>query len=691
LYPVALELLRHGPSHNQLLSKITDYIALCGNLGAETLRLPFNQLEHERRLDRLSYHEDGRSAHLELEEMAETMADLLGRVPGLAPALSQAKDSNSDMAHLRLVVTPHELALLPFECTNVPKGAPGGTGAKLLLQSAASVSLTREVRGIAATDCHWPGRPRILFAWAAPIGVDGVPFEQHLLALRRALNPWLEPYRGSGGPEEEKRYMVRQVKTHLTILQWATLDDIHRACSEAPYTHVHVLAHGVPKELLHGHQTIGIALHDRSGANDLDIVDGSRLANALRFRAREKGDMPAMVVLATCQSGAVRSLVTYGGSIAHELHVAGVPLVVASQFPLSKDGSVVLADELYRRVFNAEDPRVALHFVRRRLYSMFDKFHDWASLVTYASLPRDFETQLAGLQYDAAKRKIDRLLDDADSMIDRTSPDGSSSRRRFKGVVSLPPDEAYAKLIATLEDLEVPAMDLRARAGDTVESIGMLASTKKRKAEVLFWASRFPQVMDSNQREILTRSLDALSEVEWGVEGVEDSREILTRSLDALSEARTHYQEAMRLNMSAHWVGVQFLGLTLVLHACGRVRDGVPDDLLKAVRVPAKEDVVQNDRIIRAWAYASLAELALIEGALQPDDPGGVNRREAMDNVERMLELVSPYSFEVYSTRRQFARYVDWWSQPLDSGVLRCGVDQKTRDLAQLIVSRFEA
>jgi hypothetical protein len=111
IHSIAFEILRHGPPHNQLLSKITDYVALCGNVSAETLRLPFNQLEHEMNLEALSYHGDRKTAVFKLDEVGNLMGELFSSVPGLPPALSQAKDSKCYMAHLRLVLTPHELAL----------------------------------------------------------------------------------------------------------------------------------------------------------------------------------------------------------------------------------------------------------------------------------------------------------------------------------------------------------------------------------------------------------------------------------------------------------------------------------------------------------------------------------------------------------------------------------------------------
>ena len=39
---LTLELIRHGPAHNQLLSQLTQYLALSENGAAETIRLPFD-------------------------------------------------------------------------------------------------------------------------------------------------------------------------------------------------------------------------------------------------------------------------------------------------------------------------------------------------------------------------------------------------------------------------------------------------------------------------------------------------------------------------------------------------------------------------------------------------------------------------------------------------------------------------
>ena len=55
---LTLELLRHGPAHNQLLSPLTPYLALAGNHGAQTVNLPFEHRDFLLRQRALRYQEE---------------------------------------------------------------------------------------------------------------------------------------------------------------------------------------------------------------------------------------------------------------------------------------------------------------------------------------------------------------------------------------------------------------------------------------------------------------------------------------------------------------------------------------------------------------------------------------------------------------------------------------------------------
>ena len=56
-----LELLRTGPPHNQLLSPLTPYLALCGSAGLVTIQMPFEHRHLLAQLNLLRYGSGGTS------------------------------------------------------------------------------------------------------------------------------------------------------------------------------------------------------------------------------------------------------------------------------------------------------------------------------------------------------------------------------------------------------------------------------------------------------------------------------------------------------------------------------------------------------------------------------------------------------------------------------------------------------
>ena len=62
---VPVEFLRSGPRHNQLLSPLTPYLAVCADSPAGIVNVPYEQAVFERRRDELRYtvtadNDDGR-------------------------------------------------------------------------------------------------------------------------------------------------------------------------------------------------------------------------------------------------------------------------------------------------------------------------------------------------------------------------------------------------------------------------------------------------------------------------------------------------------------------------------------------------------------------------------------------------------------------------------------------------------
>jgi hypothetical protein len=645
MHTVTLELLRHGPPHNQLLSPLTPYLALCGNHAAVTLNLEFEHLDVLQRLSALSYEINEAQRQFQLRNSAIELGKLLSRVPGLLAELGAAADRGPGVQHLRLVLSASELALLPFELALAGSGFPGD-GQHLALQSRLPLCVTREVRRVREPGLRWGhAEPRVLFACASPHGLPAVPLESHLLALRRAVSPWVGYF--ETGDVEERR---RQVARRLHVLPRATLHDIEQHCATGEFTHVHILAHGVlaPGQL---HSQFALALHDAANPDGApDLVTGERLASALRPLQQPPRNAllrPHVVTLAACNSGQVASVLGAGGaSVAHALHEAGIPLVVAGQFPLSFAGSVRLVEIMQGGLLWGVDPRELLTDLRRRLHSMGVENHDWASIVAYAALPDDFDEQVAELRVRAAKRAIDNAMDFADRVA-KPSDDGSSAEDR-----TLMLKRAQQKIdpaFSRLADLLPMSSDLQRH-----NVMGLLASADKRHAEVKFWTTKL-ESLDAAERDAAHAD-----------------------SVQLLRSARARYWQCFRQRPGISWATVQYIALTLLLQKSAPPEpaqardDGAPEstaeqlnELVSTAWTLSTHDLdAQDER--SSWALGNLIELALLS-RVRGSDLNQVRPRATPQKVRELVErllgsrLTDP--FQIYSTRRQLRRYVDWFPE----------------------------
>jgi len=613
---VVLEIVRPGPPHNQLLSPLTPYLALCGEGGPVTFRIQFEHHQLLNRLERLRYITEGgravvpeRMRQAELQELGAEVARILAEIPTLTAEISEASGHRPGLIHLRLALSGSELALIPFELANAPPGFPGER-LELQLQASAPITLTREIRRGRPLPVSWNRTPRILFAFAGPSGMT-VPFREHAHALRMALEPWVQK---AATPEQR----VPLVKDHLTVLAEATLEDIRRACATADYTHVHLLAHGVAFEQA-GEKRFGLALASPGDRSQREIVEGRRLAQALRaVRADGRGQSaPSVVTLATCDSGAVGSVLVPGASIAHELHAAGIPWVIASQFPLTKLGSVIAVEVLYERLLLGDDPRLVLQDLRQRLFTAGGANHDWASIVAYASMPEGFDSQVNLFREEQMRRAIDVAFEwaakqaDLDQLDDMEKALGEADRHLARWKALLPQDDS------------LPSRERRA------ECFGLHGASYKRRAGLYF------------------------------------RKKASEKALRALREARAAYLVAMDQGTQSHWTATQYLSLTAVLG------EKPEPELWAAARGWAMGDLKRADVSTRAWAHGSLAELELLASYHQHP----FSREKALDAIadhcEWIVALVGADSFHVQSTERQFRRYLEWWDR------------QEWRELAQ--------
>jgi hypothetical protein len=620
VHTVRLELLRFGPAHNQLLSPLTPYVALCGNDGPVTLTVPLEHRQLLTRLERLRYVTDGAAIpetqrQAEIGELGSLIGRVLANVPGLDRQLGQASQRDNTLVHVQLVVWGSELALVPFEVVTAPDGF---LDVPLLTQTEVPVTLTRELRRARPLPVEWDRSPRILFAWAEPPGVSRVPAREHLIALRRALEPWI-PWRHT--PE----LRVSEAQQRLTVLHNATLDDIRRACGTTSFTHVHLLAHGAERTEA-GERRYGITLNRDHRQPAAEVVDGQALAQALRVTSQDgMVSRPTAVTLATCDSGAVGSPLTPGGSIAHDVHASGVPWVIASQLPMTVAGSVTLTESWYSRILMGEDPRSVVHEVRRSLHADARAKHDWASLAVYAVSPPDLAAQVTAFRSRQTKARVDVLFDKAERMSER------AVGTEFESV-----KKVFVEIRQTLKDYraEAPASDGPEARRERAERIGLNAAAEKRIALLL--------------RE----------------HAAGDSREQTERESDeSLTRARDLYRRAFSEDWTNHWAITQFLSLNAV-HANRSGEDLVLSDWWTVARSVALQQSRDTDATSKAWAFSTLAEIELLGFAF-----GNYSVAQTTEVTVRVAqycraiaEIMGEDSFHVRATRRQFERYARWWS-----------------------------
>ena len=440
----------------------------------------------------------------------------------------------------------------------------------------------------------------------------------------------------------------------MTILPKATVEQIEAACAENVYTHVHILAHGMEDATLPG-RPYGLALHDARDESQIEVVSGDQLASALRPLLREdtpeasgqpRGVFSAVVTVAACDTGHVSSVIYINGaSLAHALHHAGIPFVVASQFPLSIPGSKHVAELLYGRMLWGEDPRVTLQHLRSRLHALSADTHDWASLVTYAALPDDLEFQLKEVQYVQAKQAIDIAMAYIDRTIDKMRIIGDATG---KGSSEIEQDmeSAIGQLQIMVRRVDDAARKMPTTGEYEVEGCGILASTSKRKAEA-YWNASLNAPTGEKRSDFFNKCLKSLRK----------SREYYDR---AYHESMRESTGVVRKRRSSHWVLGQYLSLRAVLG----------DPFLRnhwgAAMVSAQVDLEEAQGAGIIWPHGTLAELYLIMLAYSPAEvPIGEEeiREKTLDHAQTLLSLTGHDSFTIYSTTRQFRRYIDWWGR----------------------------
>lgn len=650
VHSVSLELLRPGPMHNQLLSPLTPYCAVCDDRDATTVYLPFEH-RHFLALFRALCRMRGRDPQADV--LADSLGQVLGSMPALLSAVASQPRGNVDLTHLRLILSASELSLLPFELAVAPAGFPAA-GRALFRQIQQPLSITREVRGARAMQYDWTRPPRILVISANTPGLPEVPLRAHLLALRQAVERWraLPGARRPGGTGIEHL---------LTVLPNASLSEIRAACQANDYTHVHILAHGQTINIA-GEERFGLALAGRMSKTE--VVTGEDLASALRARdSSGRMSSPLWVTLCTCDSGQQGSVILPGGSLAHALQEAGIPWVLASQFPLSMYASVLLTQELYPGLLCGRDPRLLLSSLRATLHSDCPPTYDWASLVLYASVVPDFSDQLRCALRMRVHEAVGLLFHQAEKL-GLAAPASATAAPAYQGTPSaLPGDPSEGEHALCESELTAElnrCRDELRQAMPLGESVDPRVA--RERGEVLGLLGS----LERNRAFLLCRQDDQRRE--------------------ALEQARQLYLQSAQVDLSSLWCAVHFLSISAVL---GRLQDESEQRWLRVALAQA-ELYLHDDSIDQGFPRKVRGRLALIELKLlcclpnlasYPPAEAAQAAKEALDHAAEVSRLAVQYPKEDGRLRRRLTRYRNeaWWECKAERTLFKNTLDDVLR------------
>jgi hypothetical protein len=621
---VTVEILRKGPPHNQLLSPLTDYLGICGESEAASVTVPYEQAEFGSHIAGLRYpdadEDDPAPRQKALRTLGQDLGEMLGKVPGLAGSLTE-QSSGGDLIHLQLVTSASELSLLPFELAKVPSGTGRPTDDWLLLQSTTRVCMTRRVRSVLRSTRPWPdeAKPRVLFI--VGLDVDRDLIDSHRKVLTDALAPWC-------GSETGKHL----VELGTDPKRPATAAGIGAELKNG-YPYVHILAHGAESGATEK-PVYGLFLPGKH-EDEIDVLTGDRFKSILR--SLPTAEMcPSVVFAATCDSANQGDLLVPGGSFAHALHVAGVPLVVASQFPLTVQASVSLAESFYSDLFWGEHPLETLSRARAKLHGEFAYTHDWASIVIYDSLPDNLSAQLNDVRYRRSRAALQYAQEE---ISDTDGQDLEAISRAADALSKLPTTEEYAR-----------------------ECEGLRASHEKQMAEAKYRAEKYDEVR---------RHLAEASKL---------YRHAARKFLEPRSAVQRH--------ATLHWVQIQAISLDHIL--AKPIEEWAWWTALQSASIELKEGGGEP-----YWAHGSLAELWLLrlfDDSLTEDERKEAGQK-AEDHTSAILELVDRTGFPVHSTKRQMSRYAELWGDPAyakNLGLERSARWNDVRRVAKALVKILE-
>jgi hypothetical protein len=306
-----------------------------------------------------------------------------------------------------------------------------------------------------------------------------------------------------------------------------------------------------------------------------------------------------------------------------------------------------MTEFMYPRLLRGDDPRRVLYELRRNLHMTADDNHDWASLVCYASVPEDFDDQVAAYFEAQTRLAINVQMGKTDAVVEGRAP------------IEVHDDEQPKAKEAMIED----ALD---RAESLLDA----------------WANRLPKGKSMQERGQRTSCFGIKGSVlkRFGLIYCEDNKPELGREI--FRKAHKAYRKAMSEwatdGEGYHWTATQYLCLSAILN------EAKDEDTLNLSRRFAERDLADPDvdNESRAWAHGTLAELELLSlwhGPKKPDI-----KDKVLQHCDEIIKLTGLESFQTESTRRHFQRYAEEW-------FLDDWTQEDLSDIAEAAVKRLSA
>ncbi len=385
---------------------------------------PWKQEELEDLVEILRNKGDQRPTTELLRELGRKLGDAIHEIEGMEAALARRGD---EFVTVYWQLDYPELARIPWELAT--RNQPPHHH---LLDE--DISFVRKVPAAHHdAPAQWPtGRKeslRLGFFWGER-SADDVPHKEHLAGLQEIC----------------EKYGV-----DLVFDEVPNVEALTGLCTrKEPFHFVHILAHG------------GKAANGEWGLSfKNEVAKPEQVARALRAG----GTTPALVTVSACDSANEKD--QSFGSVAYQLHMYGVPLVVASQFRLRKSASNVSAAMVYEELLRGGDLRSMLKAVRRRLAPGDNEA--WANEVVYTRYRYESLDELANT---ARRQGVLRRANQIRKLAEREE----DPARKAGYIDQL--DEESDRLNELIDELRAK----RASPSALAETYGLIGSLQRRKA-----------------------------------------------------------------------------------------------------------------------------------------------------------------------------------------------------------------